>query len=292
MFRKLIVAAVAAVLLATPAEAKRAIRIFTPLEKVAQAEVVITGKVSALEKDTVMAPQFPGGEKVAHKIAVIKIEKGLYGAENVTHIKVGFVPPPPPANPPAPPVRPIPGRGFAVINLTEGQEGLYFLSKHHTGEFYTIHPMLAPLDPKADGYKAQAELVTKATTVLADPMKALKAAKADDRFFAAMVLVAKYRSGSLTGVEMETVKLAADESKLILKALAEGNWKPDPMNPNAPNPFMAFGQLGLTAKDGFKAPQVKPGEDYLTKMKEAYTTWLAGPGKDYQINKLVPKKKK
>ena len=37
----------------------------------------------------------PGGAKIAHKIAVIKIETGLSGAANQTHVKVGFVPPRP-----------------------------------------------------------------------------------------------------------------------------------------------------------------------------------------------------
>jgi hypothetical protein len=288
MIRNLLLASVAVAVLAVPAEAKRAIRIFSPLEKVAQSEVVVTGKVSAIEKDTVMAAQFPKGEKVAHKVAVIKVEKGLFGAANVTHVKVGFVPPPP-ADPNTP-VRPVPGRGFGPVNLTEGQEGLFFLTKHHSGEFYTINPMLAPLDPKADTYKAQAELVTKATTALADPAKALKAEKADDRFFAATVIIAKYRSYPLGGGEVETAKVPAEESKAILKALAEGNWKP--ADENSPNGMLAFGQLGLTPKDGFNAPKLLPNDDYAAKMKEAFAKWLDGPGKDYQINKLVPKAKK
>jgi len=36
---------------------------------------------------------------------------------------------------------------------------------------------------------------------------------------------------------------------------------------------------------------VKPDEDFIDKTKEAFTAWVAGAGKDYQINKLVVKKK-
>ncbi len=190
MTRNLLLTAAAVAVLAIPVEAKRVARSFTPVEKFARAEIVVTGKVSAVEKEMVNAIRFPGDtEKAPHKVAVIKIDKGLIGADAVTHVKVGFIPPPP-ANPNAPPVR----GGFQPVYLNEGQEGLFFLTKHPSGEFYTITPMMAPLDPKAENYKAQTEQVTKAAATLADPMKALKAEKAADRVFAATALVTKYRA--------------------------------------------------------------------------------------------------
>jgi hypothetical protein len=36
---------------------------------------------------------------------------------------------------------------------------------------------------------------------------------------------------------------------------------------------------------------VKPGEDFQDVMKAAFVKWLEGAGKDYQIQKIVPKKK-
>ncbi len=290
MIRYLLTAAVAALVLATPVEAKRAIRIFTPMEKLVRADVVAVGKVTAIEKKEVEATPYAGDNtKLSYKIAVVKIETGLVGAGNVTHVKVGFIPPPP-ADPAAPPVRP--GRGgLQQVNLIENMEGLFYLTKHHSGEFYIINPIMAPTDTKADNYKDQLAQAKKGAAVLADPTKALKAEKADDRFFAAILMVNKYRAYPEGGVEATTEKVAADESKLVLKALAEGNWKPDPNNPEAPNAYQAFSLLGLNDKDGWKYPVVKPGEDFIDKTKEAFATWLAGPGKDYQINKWVPKKK-
>ncbi len=291
MIRRLLVVAVAAMVLAVPVEAKRAIRIFTPTEKLVRSDAVIIGKVTAIEKNTVDAAPFPGvAEKQAYKVAVIKVETGLVGAANVTHFKVGFQPPPAgqPANPPGRPGR----GGFQPVNLTEGMEGLFYLTKHHTGDFYTISPMMAPVDTKAEDYKSQIADAKKGGAVLSDPMKALKAEKADERFYAANVLVSKYRSYPETGGEVENVKISADESKLILKAIAEGNWKSDPNDPNAPNPYQTFSQLGLNDKDGWKFPMVKPGEDFIAKTKEAFVAWLAGTGKDYQISKLVVKMKK
>lgn len=287
MLRKLLMAAAAAAVLAVPVEAKRAIRIFTPLEKVARAEIVVTGKVSAVEKELVNAIRFAGdNEKVAHKVAVIKIDKPLVGGGSVTHVKVGFIPPPP-ADPSVPP-RPVRG-GFQAVDLKEGQEGLFFLTKHPSGEFYTITPMLAPLDPKAENYKAQVEQVTKAAAALADPMKALKAATADERFLAAAALLAKYRSYPEDGRETEIVKVPAEESKLILKALAEADWKKSDGEPL--NAMQTFYMLGLGEPAGWKQPQVKAGENFQDVIKTAFAKWVDGAGKDYQIQKIVPKQK-
>ena len=294
MYRYLLTAAAAALVLATPIEAKRAILIVSPLQKLTRAETVVVGKVTAIEKDIVTATPHPDvKDKLTYKVAVIKVETGLVGAANVTHVKVAFTPPPPDrGEPPAvgPGVRP--GRGgFGPVYLTEGQEGLFYLTKHHSGEFYIINPLLAPIDAKAGDYKDQLAQAKKAAAALADPMKALKAEKADDRAFAAIMIVTKYRTYPEGGGEVENVKVPADESKLLLKALAEANWKPD-RNGDAPNGYAAFAQLGLlNDKDGWKYPMVKPGEDFIDKTKEAFVAWLAGPGKDYQINKLVPKKK-
>jgi hypothetical protein len=294
MIRYFLAAAAVAVVLVTPVEAKRAIRVFTTIEKLIRADAVVVGKVTAIEKDTVLAEPSPGvKEKQTYKVAVIKIEAGLVGAANVTHVKVAFTPPARQEPPAVGPGRLPPGRGgFGPVSLTEGMEGLFYLTKHHSGEFYIINPIMAPAEAKAEGYKEQVALAKKGAAVLTEPMKALKADKADDRAFAASVLVGKYRSypENAGGGKIESEKVSAEESKLVLKALAEANWKPDPNDPNAPNAYQAFSQLGLNDKDGWKYPMVKPGEDFIDKTKEAFVAWLSGPGKDYQLSRFVVKK--
>ena len=65
---------------------------------------------------------------------------------------------------------------------------------------------------------------------------------------------------------------------------------------NDPNAYFAFGQLGLTEKDGWKQPQfprVQPGQpqpDYPAIVKDAYVKWLGDAGKDYVVKKVVAKK--
>ena len=86
--------------------------------------------------------------------------------------------------------------------------------------------------------------------------------------------------------------IPAEESKIILNALAAAEWKPGRFG--TPNAFNAFNQLGLNKNDGWVQPRIvnvpgQPPVDYAAVMKETFTKWLAGPGKDYVIKKVVPK---
>jgi hypothetical protein len=159
--------------------------------------------------------------------------------------------------------------------------------------------MSQPVDVSNDAGKKELEAVKKVVALLADPMKGLKSDKAEVRAETACALVMKYRSFPDLGGETEQVAIPADESKLILKALAETEWS-NTLRPGAaagsPNAMQAFNMLGLTAKDGWVAPAivVQPGglmPDYAAIHKDAFLKWLEGPGKDYQIKKLVPAKK-
>jgi hypothetical protein len=275
-------------------------------QRAATAEVVVVGKVTAIEKETVDATRFKGDkEKVAYKVAVVKVEKALAGANNLTHIKVGFIPPPPvqPVPPGAPPaaggLRPAirPGRpGLQAPELKVGQEMLLFLDRHPSADFYVMPGMSPPVDVSTDAGKKEIEAVKKVTELLADPIKALKSDKADVRGEAATLLVMKYRAYPPFGGEVDQVPVGADESKLILKALAEADWKAVQKAPGATGPMQGFYQLGLTDKDGWKPPAfppVQPGQpqpDFIGIQKDAFVKWLAGPGKDYQVKKVVPKK--
>ncbi len=284
MTRTLLVAAVAVAMIASPAPAGAPAPAPSTAAKFAASEVIVTGKVTAIEKDTVDATSpYPGAkDKVAYKVAVVKIDGALAGAEKVTHIKIGFVPP----DPNAPPVR---GSGGVirprepVPELKEGQAVLVFLSKHPTADFYVMPYRYLPADLGTDAGKKELEQVKKFATVLADPMKGLRSDTAAVRAETALLLVTKYRTAPTLAPKIEQVPVAADESKLILQALVEGNWNSGPA-------LLAFLQLGLTEKDGWKDPVVKPGENYIASTKDAFVKWLDAPGKDYRVKKFVPKK--
>lgn len=263
-----------------------------PAQRAVTAQVVVRGTVTAVEKDTVeVSPGRGAPGKVPFKVAVVKVDEALAGADGLTHVKVGFMSLPPP--PVGQPVRPIlPRRGGPELKV--GDEYVLFLTRHHEGNFYVMPFTSPPIDPKAEAGKAELAEVKKSLAVIADPTKALTAAKADDRAFAAAVLVSKYRSyPEGGGAEPTEVPVPAEESRLILKGLAEGDWKGGARF-QATNPFTAFNQLGLTPQDGWVPPQMRPqpGQpvDYAAVTKEAFVRWLAGPGKDYRVKRLVVKK--
>ena len=179
------------------------------------------------------------------------------------------------------------GPGFA---LAEGQEGCFFLHKHPTAAFYVVSGMAPPLDAKADNYKAQLGIVKKAVAIVADPVKSLKAYKADDRYFAAAALISKYRTFPTSGAEVEQVAISAEESKLILVNLVERDWTK--FEEGLPQPVQLMYQLGMNANDGWKQPQFNGAGDFNTFMKTEFKKWLDGPGEKFVLKKVVPKEKK
>jgi hypothetical protein len=270
-----------------------------PVRRAIGADVVIVGKVSGFEKDAVQAEPFPGAkQKVAYKVAVIKIADDLAGAGKMKEIKVGFVPPPK-ADPKAPPrpVRPLPGRGFGVPNLEEGQEFLFFLAKHPTADFYVMPGMSPPVDMKDQNAKKEVENVKRITAIMADPAKGLKSDKPEIRAETAAIMVSKYRTYPAIGGETEQVEIKAEESAILLKALLDGEWSSRAGGirfDGPPSPLMAFQSLNLTEQDGWVQPVIvnQPGSppvDFGAVMKDAYGQWLNGPGKKYVIKKIVPK---
>jgi hypothetical protein len=308
-FLRATAAAAAALLIGhgpTPAYALM-IAMKTPAQRAVSADVVVVGKVTAIEKEMVEARPFPNAPtKTGYKVAVVKIETNLAGAANITHVKVAFVPPVKPvANPPQPqpgrPIRPI-RPGLQAPELKEGQEMLFFLNKHPDGDFHVMPNMSPPLEIKGDAGKKELEAVKKVTAVIADPMKGLKSDKAAERAEAAAILIMKHRSYPESAPAIDQTPINAEESTLILKALAEAEWaqnvRPAPGDAaGAPSAMQSFYSLGLTDKDGWKQPmfpRVQPGQprpDFGAIMKKAFTDWRAGPGKDYVVKKIVAKSK-
>jgi hypothetical protein len=259
----------------------------SPIERAFMAPVVIVGKVTKIEKDTVDAPRFIGVEnKEPHKIAVVKIETNLAGAAGITHLRIGYIQPQKPDPKTERPWRVDP----TAIDPKEGDEILFFLVKNPKAPFHTIPILAPPVEAKSAEYKATVEGVTRALVVIADPAKALKTEKADDRFRAAVTLILRYTSVSHGTGEAEAVPIGAEENRVILNALAEGDWKLDPAGAS-PNPFIALYRLGLGEAEGWKQPLAKPGEEYSETTRKAFAAWLKGPGKDYRIKKYVSKKK-
>lgn len=278
-------AAIVAVLFSVNSSTALMIAYSPPYQRALTAEAVVVGKVTSIEKETVEVEDVKGGPKRTYHVALVKIDNALKGVAGLTHIKVGFIPGPEVRPGAAPGIRPIPRRGLMGPQLKEGDEFLLFLDKHNTASFHVINGMNPPVDMKSEEAKPALEAVKKVVAVTSNPKAALTAAKAEDRFYAAAVLLMKYRQPPRGGAQVEQVAIPADESALILKGLLEGNW--EARNGNAPSAMSAIGMLGLTAKDGFQYPKIKPGQQPGELYKKAFEKWRNGPGKDYVIKQMI-----
>jgi hypothetical protein len=265
---------------ASPAKAI-AVRLSPLPERVALADAVVVGKVTAIEEKTVSASPYPGvDQKVEYQVAVIKIEDGLSGLKCLTHVKVGFFTPQ--AQPGGPRIRP-PGR-FGPPALTLDQEGCFFLKKHHTEAFYTA-PQFDSVLVKAgnDNFGKEVAQVKRCAALLADPKAGLKAKDADERSLTAGMLLMRY--GRQTTGNEKREPIDAEESKLILQALADGDWG-KPFSPAEITPPMAFGMLNLQPTDGWNPGGFANQNDYAAAAKK----WLKDNAGTYRVQRFVSDK--
>ena len=272
----------AALALAAPVSSKALIAPQSITQRVATSDVVAFGKVTGLDEKTVKAERFPG-QVAEFRIATVKIDQHLYGAQGLTHIKVGFVPPTAPRpGEVRPHIRPYPG---TAIKLEKDQEVLLFLKKHPKENFYTIPVYFDVVDKKAAGFDDDLAEAKKIGKLLADPMAGLKAKSAEERFQTAALLVYRYRTFQQGGKQEP---ISADESKLILEGLAGADWAAMPVRRPGPyrqqvTPQNVFFMLGLQAKDGWMPP---PGQF----MPETAKAWLKANAGSYRIQRYVPAK--
>jgi hypothetical protein len=237
--------------------------------RLAAADIVVVGKVMAFEDKTVQAAPFPGAtNKTEYKIAVITISDALKAPKGVTTLRLGIVPIPPGVAISPPPFQP-----------NVGLEGCFFLTKHGTADFQVAPSPLNFLDKKNPNFDKDLALIKRCTRILEDPNVALKAKDAEDRFLAAGMLVARYRTRR--SAKDRTEPIEAEQSKLILEALAAADWTPA-TDFTKLSPIMVLHRLNLTAKDGF-APTKNTPAAYAAYAQQ----WLRDNAATYRIQRFV-----
>ncbi|MCS7047560.1 MAG: hypothetical protein NZO58_14480 [Gemmataceae bacterium] len=242
--------------------------------RLARADAVVVGRIIAHEDQDIEAA-FPGSpQKTMFRIAILKVAEGIRGAKEGATLRVAFIPP----RPPQPGVPVLSGGGR--INLDVGQDGLFILTKHPDGfyqppQFYHI---VARTNTNFDKEVAQ---VKKLCRLLDDPMGGLKSNDAAERLETAALLVYQYRT-FIPGPTKQ-VPIDADESRLILKAIAEADWKTKRKFGQL-HPLELFQMLGLTEKDGWQQPRNIRNVEELYPPAQA---WLRDHP-DYRIFKIVP----
>jgi hypothetical protein len=251
--------------------------------RVALADAVVVGTVVRLADKTVSVPAGQGLQ-AEYKVAIVKVTEGLQGAETSKEIRVGFIPPPPrPAQPPRPG-----GLVFGQMpntspQLTPGLEGCFFLNKVPGTDCYTASLLGAVVEKKSREFRTALVDARRAAKLLADPRAGLTSRSAPERFLTASLLVHRYRTPQ---GRKKTEPIDAEESKLILKALAESDWSAQRPVPGVPalfmgNPHLVIMQLGAGEKDGW----VQPRNFRLT--TAAARKWFKDHVETFRIEKYV-----
>lgn len=257
-------------------------------QRVALAEVVVIGKVTSIEEKPILAARFPGDkEKGEYRVAVVKIDKALVGASDLTHVRVGFQPPAPqPAPPPGGGVRIPIRRGPQLVTLTVDQEVCLFLTPHSEASFF-IAANYYDVIGKKDNANFDKEIAEAARSakLLANSKAGLQSKDAEDRLLTAAMLVHRYRTPKPSPTPPKTKPVDAETSKLILRALAAADWSPNkPGRFNMVHPQNTFFQLGITPTDGFQPPM-----DF-NKVPELAKKWLTDHAETYRIQRFVADK--
>lgn len=281
MKQSLLAAGLLALALAVLTAPARALMIAAPPGplKVAAADAVVVGKVTAVSDKAEKAELFQGDPRQM-KIATLRVQSAVMGKLGTT-VKVGFVVAQVAEG--GRPVRPPIGGGrFNMPTLAKDQEVLLILTRHPSKKDVYVLANYYDVVPKKDNpnFKKELEEARKAVKVLTDPRAALKAKSADDRLLAAAMLITRYKTPA--GRNAKTEAVPAEESKQILTILAEAEWenKPGARRDWQMSPQGLFGRLGVTAKDGWVPPR---DETYL----KAQRQWVKDNAEKFKMTRYV-----
>jgi hypothetical protein len=280
------------------------IRTYIP-EFVGGADVIVVAKVSKTQKNPVAALPYPNATKKEHyQILEVKVEELIHGAKDLATLKIGV-----------PCMDSVLAGGkdhIPMVSFNNGQVLCLAVFRHHSGDFYELGRDTFTVQGLNRDFDKDVAAMKKCVKLLADPDESLKSKDADERFQIAAALIRKYRGpfnspwavpGDFEAAAKKTPKqeqepIAAEQSKLILQALAEADWsKPDDASPISPENL--FLHLGLTDKDGWKA-HLRPGiladkntfAKYHKDLAADAREWLKTNGEKYRIKRIVEEKEK
>ncbi|MEZ6143515.1 MAG: hypothetical protein R3B84_23350 [Zavarzinella sp.] len=185
-----------------------AIQIHPAHLRVVESAMVITGEVVDVEEKLVSYPLQKENPKAAfdYQMVTVKIDRTLLGGKGLTQVRVGTT------------------RLIHQIAFQKGQKGCFFLVPHHSGDFFTTPSISSPpyYEQQMLNYKAELELVERATAILQDPAKALAAKQIADQQLAVQVLLTRYNSRTHLGSgDAKQVEVPQEISSKIISILSE-----------------------------------------------------------------------
>ena len=236
-------------------------------QKVAVADCVVLGKITAIQDKPA-----PGkGEMRGWDFTIVEVEvkESLYGAKDKKQVGFGF------------PNIDKQGAKPAKPGLTVGQVGYFCGLRDGTNDFYIV-PAGCSGAEKEPGFEKDLTAVRRLSGLLEAPEEGLKSTDVEDRLLTASMLVlrncyAPWRRGSVGTAK----PIDAEQSKRILRALAEGDWKK-----NRQEVRHAVAALQLAVK--FGAPPLKdfPVEKEEEQWTAAAKEWLKQNAETYRIHQL------
>jgi len=239
--------------------------------QVSTSDVLVVGKVKAIEEKTVVAGLFPTDPyHYELKVAVIAVEEMIVGPKDLREVRVAF-------------------RGiyssqplFKNQELAVDQEACFGLKRHYEKDFYVSSYTENKTSPN---YERNIVHIRQAGKCLRDTLAGLKSKEPDDRLVTAALLIGRYRTTTYvapdSGKVLKTEPIDAEESKLIMNALADADWKVDRNSP-LPSPVQLFQRLGVTVDDGW-SPQPANFVNFYDQAK----TWVKDHADSYRIKKIV-----
>jgi hypothetical protein len=272
-------------LMATVAPAK-AMMIRPPSlsQRVASSQFIVVGKVTGFGPRLIKAEMFKG-DKREMQVAKLKVEQTVLGKAG-KNIEVAYFAPSGPVGRPGGPIRP--GLRGRTVQLKVDQEAMLFLSKHPGKDLYVVNAFFDVVAKTGNpNFAKELDSVKKYVKLLAKPMDGLKAKDADTRLLTAGLLITRYRTPPVGGTGVPaTREVPAEESKLILTALAEADWKKNNPQDWGMNPPALFARLGVTPADGWTPP--KDARNFLQEQQK----WVKANAGKYRIKRYVADAKK
>jgi hypothetical protein len=259
-------------------------------DRIVSSDIVVVGRVVALEpKDVEAVFSSESPYRLDYRIAVVKVKEVIHGQKDVKELRLGFISPDQD--------RKVDKTGKVMTTFSPlgfspakvGQEGMFFLWKHHQGNFYVNFLVFRCFLQSSDTpeFTKNLESARRLSNVLEHPLEALKSENASNRFLAAMMLINRYRPNGAKASKLPHKAIDAEESKLLLKILAEADWKDvrealtGEMYP--PHPYQVFLRLGVTRTDGYEPPKNAP--DFRETL--GYTErWLRDNQEKYRIQRF------
>jgi len=232
--------------------------------KVAIAECVVLGKITAIQEK----PAQGKGEIRRWDFTVVEVEvrESLYGAKEKKQLHFGF---------------PNIDKQAVKAGLTVGQIAYFCGLRDGENDFYIVSVgcFCAANDR---GFDKDLTAARRLGRLLQDPEEGLKSTDREDRLLTAYLLILRncyvpWRRG-LAG---KAKPIDAEQSKRILLALAEGDWKN-----NSPEVRDAVAALQLSVKFGASPLKDFPTAQDHEQWPAAAKQWLKQNAESYRIHRL------